>query len=177
MEKDGKSSVKSLQVESLLELYNLLSKDDKIAFLVKIDETSINFRKAAIVSELNLNGITDPTVRELIQNDEYIQANTIIDRETVPHLANEIDYCLGNIKFMRKKFGLQFVDMPECFGYDFLEFDPHDGVERHNEDRWMPFIKEFEPFDINNLDLTVGPMYWHVYDNEGYGHGIMPHPE
>lgn len=177
MEKKETSNVKSLQVESLFELYNLLSNDDKIAFLVKVDETSMDFRRAAIVTELNLNKITDPITRKLIQNDEYLQHYVIIDRDSVPHFANEIKYRLGKVKFMMKKFGIHFSDLSESWYYVFLEFDPLDGVERSNPDIWMPFIEEFEPFDINTLDLTIGPMMWDVYNNEGFYEDIMPHPE
>jgi hypothetical protein len=167
--------MKSLQVESLLRLYNQLSEEDRIVFLVEVDKSSRDLRKAAITIELDREKITDPTFRQLIREDKYIQEQIIIDQYTVKHLETEIALCLLRVEFICKKPEPYMNSMVDS--YTMLEFDPKDGVSRNNSEVWMRNIADFEPFDINKLDLSIGPMFWNIYDKYGFPSEIMPHEE
>lgn len=168
--------MQSLQVESLLILYNQLSKAERLSFLAKIDETSIDFREAAIVIELDRKDIKDPLTRQLIQNDTYIQKDVIIDQDLVEHVSDEIADRISRAKYITAQFGKYFSSEPAVWSYIILEFDPLDGVKRANEECWTEYLEKFEPFDISKLDVSIGPMYWTIYDNDGCENEIMPHP-
>lgn len=168
--------MKSLQVESLLQLYNQLSEEDRIVFLVEVDKSSRDLRKAAITIELDREKITDPMFRQLVREDKYIQEEIIIDQYTVKHLETEIALYLLRVQFVCKKLD-QVYDLPQYYSYIMLEFDPSDGVSRENSEEWMDNIADFVPFNIETLDLSIGPMFWTIYDNDGFCSEIMPHEE
>ncbi len=167
--------MKSLQVESLLRLYNQLSEEDRIALLVEVDKTSSDLRKAAITIELDREKVMDPMIRQLIREDTYIQKEVIIDQYTVKHLETEIALCLLRVEFICKKPELAHGSVANW--YTMLEFDPSDGVSRNNSEIWMKNLADFEPFDINTFDLSIGPMFWNIYDEDGFPDEIMPHED
>lgn len=154
----------SLQVMSLLRLYNQLSLDERLVFLANIAETSNDFRQAAIITELNKNGIDNPFVRQLITSDKYIQSEVIIDPHVVEHLSIEIKDQLSKVKFICKSYDPYFHNKSDY--YIMLNFDITDPPAIFDENILIKNV--FEPFELSKLDTTIGPMFWDIYDEDGY---------
>jgi len=171
----------SLQVESFTKLYDLLSKEDKVTFLslqVKTDEfqiAALNFELTKLEEQYKQRSHFK-LVKQMITSDNWIKQELIINPESVPHITKQMYKQFKRVKFFRKEFSVFYTKMAPCYYYIFLHFNPYTNMENvYDSSRFKIF--DWEEFSVEKLDPTIGPMFWQIYDKQGFQEEIQCFPE